>query len=107
MPGGNSVNPGGIREVRPGGSSGDNPKGDIPVGIPRKDKVISGEMVALTAACCKNMNWIVGDKVELLLPARLKLFEPIPGVRIVPGGNWGFNPEEGLITLVRVVLNGP
>jgi hypothetical protein len=49
MPGGNS-------EVKPGGSSGDNPKGETPVGIPMKERVISGEKVALTAACCNSMN---------------------------------------------------
>jgi len=49
MPGGNS-------DVKPGGSSGDNPKGETPVGTPRKEAVISGEILALTAACCNSMN---------------------------------------------------
>src|SRR5262249_60345662 len=80
MPGGNS-------DVRPGGSNGDNPNGETPVGSPRNDRGISGEMLALTAACCNSMNCRVGDKFALLIPERAKLLVPIPGGRTVPGGS--------------------
>ena len=75
------------------------------MGTPKKEAVISGEILALTAACCNSMNCRVGDKDALLIAERL--FTAIPGVGIVPEGNWEFGPGEGVITLSRVVLKGP